>query len=267
MKYVITNADDYGYRPVVSNGIIKSHKEGLLTSTSVLVNSITDEEVNIAKQNTELGLGLHLNITSGKPLSQNWLEKYGELTRPKRNQPEQFYRGIWLSFFERFETEDIYIEYKAQMEKFIGLFGLKPTHLDSHHYTSSFDKVFPAFVKIAKEYNLPVRRQVMFDYKANQHPMGNIDFIGDKNIMLEFESIKTTDYFSLLYFNRYENYLDVVRSELRKIKDGQSIELSWHPGFEEEWREQDLSILVDPSLKLLFEDENCRLVNFNFLKD
>jgi chitin disaccharide deacetylase len=265
MKYVILNADDYGYRPDVSKAIIDAHLNGILTSTSVLVNFVTSEDASLTKNAPGLGLGLHLNLTSGKPLTQNWLTKYGEFSRPFRNEPRQFDREIWIPFFAKFETSDVYTEYKAQIEKFKELFGKKPTHLDSHHYTSGFDKIFGAFVQVAKEYNLPVRQQVLFDYATNQHLMGNITHIEDLNNKLEKEGVKTTKYFSLKFLNRYENYLEVIQQELEEIKENESIELAFHPGYEEEWRKRDLAILLDPKAKELFKNEDCELISFSDL--
>lgn len=265
MKYVITNADDFGYRENVNKGIIKAHTEGALSSTTVLINSLSNEGLKLAKSTPSLGFGLHLNITSGEPLTDTWKSKYGSFTRPMRNEPEQFNREIWIPFFQRFDTDLVYDEYKAQVGRFIELFGFEPTHLDSHHYSSSFDTVFPAFINVAKEFKLPVRRQVMFDFMGNQHPMGNIDFIEDKNRILANTGIRSTDYFSLLYFNRYTNYKEVIANELKKIDDEQSIELSWHPGFGEDWREKDLNILTDSELTNLFQNMGCKLITFSDL--
>ena len=38
MKKVIINADDFGYSSAVNLGIIKSHKDGILTSTTLMAN-------------------------------------------------------------------------------------------------------------------------------------------------------------------------------------------------------------------------------------
>lgn len=265
MKYLINNADDFGYRLEVSKAIIDANINGVLTSTTVLVNFITDEEVELTKQAPNLGLGLHLNITSGKPLTENWRKKYGEFSRPKRNDPEQFNRELWIPFFDKYDTEDVYLEYKAQLDKFQKLFGKLPTHLDSHHYHSAFPKTFEAFLRIAKETKLPVRNQVLFDFESNQHPMGNIDHMPVYTKILKDNGIKTTDYFSLLYFNRYTNYLQVIENELSKVSDGQTIELSYHPGLEEDWRKKDLEILKNNDYKNVLKELNIKLINFSDL--
>jgi predicted glycoside hydrolase/deacetylase ChbG (UPF0249 family) len=264
MKYVITNADDFGYRSDISQAIIDAHLHGCLTSTSVLINFLTSEDLTIALANPTLGYGLHLNITSGIAISDNWKSKYGEFSRPYRNQPQQFDQEVWIPFMAKFETPDIYLEFKSQVEKFIQMFGKYPDHVDTHHYISAFTKVFPALMQIAKDYNLPVRQQVVFDFAANQHPMGNITAVSDLNQELIHENIITTDYFSLLYFNRFAHYLTQIKQELAKIKEGESMELSFHPGTSEDWRKKDLQILQDESVRGLFHGD-FKLIKFTNL--
>ncbi|MBM3200567.1 ChbG/HpnK family deacetylase, partial [Candidatus Woesearchaeota archaeon] len=41
MKRLIINGDDYGYNPEKSEGILKAHTEGILTSTTLMVNIVS----------------------------------------------------------------------------------------------------------------------------------------------------------------------------------------------------------------------------------
>ncbi len=264
MKYLITNADDFGYRSDISKAIIDSFRSGVLTSTTILINFISKEDLLLAQNvSSSLGFGLHLNITSGSPLTENWLKKYGEFSRPKRNLPEQFNREQWLDYFKNYHPDDIYSEYKCQIEKFIALFNKLPTHLDSHHYTSSLPNSFEAFITIAQEYKLPVRNQVMFDWAGNQHRMGNIDHCINLNKKITEQKIGTTNYFSLLYPNRYSNYLEIIKAELDKIENNEIIEISFHPGLEEDWRKKEYLILTNKELKNELTRLNVKLINYS----
>jgi predicted glycoside hydrolase/deacetylase ChbG (UPF0249 family) len=265
MKHFITNADDYGYRTDISKAILDSHLNGCLTSTTVLINFVSEEDVNLAKSTSSLGFGLHLNLTSGEPLSENWKKKYGSFSRPFRNEPKQFDQEVWLTEFEKYETVDVMEEYQAQLQKFKELFGFLPTHVDSHHYTSSYKSAFPAYVELAKKYSLPVRLPGMWDIAERQHPMGNIIHLSELAELLKDEGIKTTHYFSLKYLNRYDDYLTELENELTQVQDGENIEVSFHPGFEEDWRKKDLEILKDPKVKELIEKLGFTLSNFNIL--
>ena len=67
--YLIINADDFGYCPERNRGIIESFKGKSISSSTLLVNSLfAKEAVELALAN-KLPLGLHFNITEGRPIS------------------------------------------------------------------------------------------------------------------------------------------------------------------------------------------------------
>ena len=70
MKKLIINADDLGLTPGVTRGIIKAHLNGIVTSTSAMMNSphISQSLSAVNKEAPSLGLGVHLVLTWGKPL-------------------------------------------------------------------------------------------------------------------------------------------------------------------------------------------------------
>ena len=57
-----------------------------------------------------------------------------------------------------FDIEEVYQEFKAQIERYIEIFGHLPSHLDSHHGMHDFKENYIATNRLAKEYQLPVRR-------------------------------------------------------------------------------------------------------------
>jgi len=70
MKKVIVNADDFGLTQGVNEGIVKAYQEGILTSATLMANMPGfDQAVELAGTHPELGVGLHLNILRGHPLS------------------------------------------------------------------------------------------------------------------------------------------------------------------------------------------------------
>ena len=65
-------ADDFGISMERNRGIIRALKSGVVTSTSVMANGdAAVEAIEMARANGLLGVvGLHLNLTEGRPLSQ-----------------------------------------------------------------------------------------------------------------------------------------------------------------------------------------------------
>ena len=69
MGQVIINADDFGLTNGVNYGIIDSFLYGITTSTTLLANGAAfDHAVELASDHPELEIGVHLNLTLGKPL-------------------------------------------------------------------------------------------------------------------------------------------------------------------------------------------------------
>lgn len=124
MKRLIVNADDFGLTEGVNEGIIKAFKEGILTSTTVMVNQpFLEHAYKLWKENRGLGLGLHLTFDKGKALGgiSSLTDKKGNLL----NLTELSIVG---------KEEDFYREILAQLEKYREIFGSDPTHFDSHHH-------------------------------------------------------------------------------------------------------------------------------------
>jgi chitin disaccharide deacetylase len=64
-KRLIITADDFGLTEGVNKAIIRAHREGVVTSASLMINGgAVDSAVAFARQNPSLDIGLHLNLTN-----------------------------------------------------------------------------------------------------------------------------------------------------------------------------------------------------------
>src|SRR6185295_20113231 len=60
-------ADDFGRSRSINEAVIRAHREGVLTSASLMVNEPDcAEAVALAKENPKLGVGLHLTLLCGR---------------------------------------------------------------------------------------------------------------------------------------------------------------------------------------------------------
>jgi len=65
-RRLIVNADDFGRSRSINEAVIRAHREGILTSASLMMNEADcDEAVELARQNPKLGVGLHLTLLCG----------------------------------------------------------------------------------------------------------------------------------------------------------------------------------------------------------
>ncbi len=65
-RRLIVNADDFGASSAVNQAVVRAHREGILTTASLMVNEPGAEEaVALARENPRLGVGLHLTFLFG----------------------------------------------------------------------------------------------------------------------------------------------------------------------------------------------------------
>ena len=147
---VIVNADDFGFSEAVNYGIMKAFEHGIVTSTSIMANMPGFEHAAaLAKQHPDLHIGVHLNVTCGKPL----LQDGSTLT----NEKGYFNR----EHGEEAKDEEIIAELCAQIEK-VKKAGLVIDHLDSHHHIHTEERYANVIARILEMYPFPIRGGFMY---------------------------------------------------------------------------------------------------------
>ncbi|MGG2025663.1 chitin disaccharide deacetylase [Gottfriedia sp. S16(2024)] len=149
MTKLIVNADDFGYSKGVNYGIIEAHLNGIVNSATMMMNMYAVEHgIELAKLHPSLGLGVHLVLTAGKPLLTD--------LQTIVDQNGAFLKNSYWYDNPVANVEEVEKEWDAQIQKFLS-FGLKPTHLDSHHHVHMIPILHPVIAKLSKKYDLPVR--------------------------------------------------------------------------------------------------------------
>lgn len=148
-RLLIVNADDFGLTQGVSAGILAAHHWGMVTSTTALVNrEISPEQVRAALD-SGIGIGLHVNLTLGAPITRasSLVDGAGRFIRDARQAAA------------RAGVRDVEGEVAAQIERFATLFGRPPTHLDTHHHVGLYPPVRDVVLGCAARLGVPVRSQ------------------------------------------------------------------------------------------------------------
>jgi chitin disaccharide deacetylase len=137
---LIINADDFGFTTDVNAGIVDAHRNGVLTSTTLMANGEAfSEAVRLARETPTLDIGCHLVLVQGRSVVSG------------RAFPERL-QDVYIALAKG--DIDVYRELRAQIEKILAA-GLLPTHLDSHKHTHVVPKVFRAVVRLAHEFGIP----------------------------------------------------------------------------------------------------------------
>ena len=153
---LIINADDFGLCESVNKGIVEAHTKGVLTSTTLMANMpAADQAVDLAKNLPALGLGVHLNLTAGKPVCRDailncLLNAEGDFALS----PGKLALASLITGKVRTAIET---ELAFQIQWLIDR-GIKPTHLDSHKHFHSFPTIFPIVCRLAKRFGISAIR-------------------------------------------------------------------------------------------------------------
>lgn len=146
---IVFNADDFGLTKGITDGIIKSFTDGVVRATTLMMNgNAVEYAAKKARNYPELRVGIHLVLTYGKPLRKDVLDlvnEEGEFKFVSEYNPQNSPNLMQLE-----------LEWRTQIEAFLAL-GLTLDHIDSHHHVHQWEVLENLVVKLAKEYNVPVR--------------------------------------------------------------------------------------------------------------
>jgi len=152
MKQLIVNADDFGLTNQVNRGILAAHRHGIVTSATLMANGEAFESaVEIARHAPDLGVGIHLNLTQGIPVSpahtiRTLVDKRGRLYLS----PGRLWRGVVT---RQVSLDDIHTELRAQIAK-VRRAGISPTHLDGHKHVHVLPGISKVVIRLAGDFGI-----------------------------------------------------------------------------------------------------------------
>lgn len=243
---LIVNADDFGLSPGVSAGILYAHKYGILTSTTAMVNTdFSKQSIKEAKSFPNLGIGLHLVLDAGRPISSS----VNSLTDDKGS----FLKGQAL--IGSAKKTDVKRELEAQLS-LLYKWGVEVTHIDSHHHMHiHIPCAMEAVQEIASRYKLPVR-----SFSETELP-------GD---------VLTTDHFCKNFYGEENVSPDFLLEMFSSLEPGVT-EMMCHPAFIDSWlsrnssytvtRMKELETLVDSKMMKWVKEHSIELSHYGTLED
>jgi chitin disaccharide deacetylase len=127
IRYLVVNADDFGASDGINRGIVKAHRWGILTSTSLMVNAPRSiEAALLSRRCPTMSVGLHVHLVA--------------------------------------DHDDYRDELWRQLHRFRELLGHLPTHLDSHKNVHDNPTILPHFTECARVNGLPLRGRSSIRY-------------------------------------------------------------------------------------------------------
>ena len=278
MKRLIVNADDFGMTRGINRGIIEANGKGIVTAASIMVTGWAFEEaVQLARENPNLDIGLHLSLTVGMPALNDpavnrYLTSHGTFRLTNRDilinlilhniSPSIFYREIEAQFMKALDTR------------------LPINHIDGHESIHVFPGIREMVFKLMGRYGIPFIRlsyegiSLRGLWKLKRWKKTLINLFGLLHgRQIRRRGIRTTDY----YYGTFDaGYLgkEKLMATILNLKEGTS-EIMCHPGYRDECfdrisggrylPDQELRALIDAEVKNLLHERGVHLISFQDL--
>jgi len=264
-KLLIVHADDLGMSHSVNLATIKGFESGLVNSGSIMVPCPWFSEIAAyARANPQADLGLHLTLTS------EWTSfRWGPVTSKDRVSSLLDKNGYFhlteVDAATKADVKEVEAEIRAQVER-ARAFGIQPTHLDSHMGTLYQSKeLFEVFLKVAREYKLPVRVAREWASRA--------DFL---MTMLKPDDAYIDRVLDINPAVAPQDWGKFYTEALKKLQPGVTevvIHLAYddaemqgatadHPNWGAAWRQRDLQFFTSDAFKQVLREQGIKLITW-----
>ena len=273
MRRLIVNADDFGFTPAVTAGILEAHAAGSVSSTSMMVRCAGWEDgVRNARATPALGVGLHLNLIAGTPLA-----RVPSLTDPRSGRYFSLATIVRKALLGRIDRDEVVAECHAQLEALRDA-GIRVTHVDSHRHTHALPVIRRAVASVAAGLGLPLRRPVESPWAISGGVAARLRR-GAIGISWRAASIgaprtRAADHFIGLSMQGSARFAERFAAAVIALAAG-TTEIMVHPGRVDDalrsadgytWqRERELAALVSPALRERLRRGDLTLIGFGAL--
>ncbi|MBI3852130.1 MAG: hopanoid biosynthesis-associated protein HpnK [Verrucomicrobia bacterium] len=270
-RRLIVNADDFGRSSSINLAVIRAHREGILTTASLMVNEPAfAEAVALAKENPRLGVGLHLTLLGGH--SALSAEEIPSLVNPQHEFVDCPVKAGLRYFARKSLRDQLRQEIHAQFEKFRAT-GLPLDHVNGHLHLHLHPTIFRILMEDADRLGIRRFRFTRDPFWLNarlasghwgyrvSHALIHRLLSGRALPVLQRKNIRhTLQVFGLLQNARVDQ--GFVTRLLPQLPAGDS-ELYSHPSLDEFKHEFDA--LVSPRVKALVEELGIKLIRYEDL--
>ena len=285
-RNLIVNADDLGWTAGVNRGVAEAHRNGIVTSASLLANGAAfAEAVELVRAARGFGIGVHLNLSDGLPMAPRatvptLLNDSGEFASGPDN--------LLLKIATRgLSLREVETEWEAQISK-VRAAGIEPTHLDGHKHVHMLPGLFEIALRLAKRHGIGAIRvsheasslraalstgesRASVVLKQGVQARGLKLLARDAREKADRAGVSTADYFCGIA-QTGELTKEGVARLLRSLPEG-TTELMCHPGYADEAleqtstrlqgsREKEVRILTDKDIRNLVASQGIRLIDY-----
>ncbi len=279
MKALIVNGDDFGVSSEVNAGIVRAHREGILTSASLMVaEAARDEAARAARGTPALDVGLHAVVCRGRRILAPGRLR-GAVTSDGRFIANPVLAGLRY-YFDRSMRAKLAPELRAQVEKQLELVGYL-NHIDGHLNFHVHPVLADILVELAVEYRVPCLRlprepvtttlALARDHAARKLAEAVIFRALSRRTrrLMRARGLKSADWLFGLHQSGHLTE-DYVLGVIARLRDG-TTELYFHPAADaggtppEPWAQREVAILTSARVRDAIESRGIRLTTYREL--
>lgn len=281
MRQLIVTADDFGLAVPVNEAIERGHREGILTTASLMVAApATDDAVARARRLPGLHVGLHVVLANGWPALPP--QQIPHVVRADGSFENDLLRAGVRYFFTPGVRAELEAEIRAQFEAFKAT-GLALDHVNAQNHLHVHPTVLSLILKVGRDYGVRAIRIPREPFWPSWRAMRTHRFARFANaafllpwlslmrLRLRLAGIATNDYvFGMIDTGHMTP--DRVRKYLANLPEGTS-ELYVHPATHA-WPEAfppdydfagEFAALIDPGVLADVRNSGVRRVTFSEL--
>jgi predicted glycoside hydrolase/deacetylase ChbG (UPF0249 family) len=261
-RLLILNADDFGMYPAVNEAIVRTLKEGVVCSTTLMAPwPGAAQAMQLLRENPDIAFGVHLTVICD-------LDQYrwGPLTAKEKapslvDESGYFYSSERMAaFLGQAKLDEVEVEFRAQIEAVLAA-GLKPTHLDWHClHNGGREDIFEMTFGLAREYGLALRvggQPLVERLQGQGLPTNDHDILDSFRVEL---ADKPARYAQMLRdlpvgLSEWAVHPGLDNAEAQAIDDGWPV------------RHSDFEFFISPEARQLIEAEGIILLNYRPLQE
>ena len=285
---MIICADDFGISKSVSDGILELLYKKRLTAVSCMLNydgNIINEIDSLLSFNSICDIGLHLNLTSGKPLSSG-IDKSSGLV-DKHGNFLNFKKLLKNILFKKVNIDILSLEIEKQINYFLLLTKKFPDFVDGHQHIQQLPIIRNLLPEICSRIfenknfyirvgRFPIKQSIIHKLKPEMI-LGSclIDFFSTASIkQLDFFKIKFNNYLLGYYNYNKEYFFEKVFEHYLKLNTSKNDIFFTHPGYIDqnlifrdtliEGRKTNLEFLLSNKFEDLLGENEIKINKFNY---
>jgi hopanoid biosynthesis associated protein HpnK len=287
VRRLIINADDFGLTQGVNRAIVEAHRDGIVTSSTLMANGQAfDDAIQCARPTSRLSVGCHVVLVDGLPVLGG--RKTPTLSDPKA-QDGRFYESLSSmavrATLGRVDGDEIEAEVTAQIRK-LQAAGVTVSHLDTHKHTHIFPPVLRPLLRAARSCGVralrnpfgPVRFSILAKYPSLWKRYGQVTVLNRlgrrfQRSVADAGMLTTDGTVGIVATGAMDHYL--FGSIVDSLPEG-TWELVCHPGYNDaeldsirtrlrESRAEELRLFTSPDVREILTRSGVQLISYRDL--